>query len=67
MQKYYSIFERKLAERIHEKISYIKDQLANNVSVQNIEDYRHKTGQISALQSVFDMMEDTNEELNKGE
>ena len=48
------------------RIEELKDNLAGGLSVKNMEDYKHQTGQIKALMEVLAMFSEVETKIDKG-
>lgn len=66
MQVYGVRFAQELGSMVTARIEGLKDNLASGLSVKNMEDYRHQTGQIKAFLEVLDMFGEVETKINKG-
>ena len=58
-------FEKELRKLIEEEIERIKDNLANGLSIQDYESYKHQVGKIAGLNTALELCEETNKTVSK--
>lgn len=66
MQVYGVRFAQELGTMVTARIEELKDNLAGGLSVKNMEDYKHQTGQIKALMEVLAMFSEVETKIDKG-
>lgn len=62
---YNTLFENELRKLISEEIARLSDNLANGLSITDIEQYKHEVGRILGLRTVLEFCEEVNTILSK--
>jgi hypothetical protein len=60
-----SVFEAEIRKLLNSAIDRIKDDLANGLSVQDIQTYREKVGEVRAYRTALDLCDEASERTDK--